>query len=357
VGQNSPWEDAIEIAEGVRETKSLPLQFVLTVSADCILTLGGGSITDACKLSALLLENVPSPITRNAIPPLVNPMNSPPPPHVKSPTLPMIFVPTTLSAGEYHSHAGCLDREAGIKKQFSYPGLVPRWIICDAELASLTPEWVWLSTGMPQMGIVLTLGLRAVDHACESLCSTIPHGEEYDNFSINGLKLLLPGLLAVKQSPSLEAYSKCQQGAWNAIKPVIAPVPVQLGVSHAIGHNLGGLFKIDHGVTSCVMLPAVMQWNFATNSERQARVVEAFHLTGVAERLEHEGLAGTYSAADLLRGYIKLLGMPGSLTEVGVGPEKWELLAKETMNDPWTHTNPRKVNGPKDLMEIFELAK
>jgi maleylacetate reductase len=151
VGQNSPWEDAIEIAEGVRQTKSLHLQFALTVRADCILTLGGGSITDACKLSALLLENVPSPIGREAIPPLINPMNSPPPPHVKSPTFPMIFVPTTLSAGEYHSHAGCLDHEAGIKKQFSYPGLVPRWIICDAELASLTPEWVWLSTGMSQM--------------------------------------------------------------------------------------------------------------------------------------------------------------------------------------------------------------
>jgi alcohol dehydrogenase class IV len=116
--------------------------------ADCILTLGGGSITDTCKLSALLLENIPSPIKREDIPALINPMNQKPPEHVKLPTFPMIFVPTTLSAGEYHSHAGCLDIEARTKKQFSYPGMVPRWIICDAELASLTPQWVWLSTGI-----------------------------------------------------------------------------------------------------------------------------------------------------------------------------------------------------------------
>src|ERR1700687_541670 len=106
----------------------------LIFRADCVLTLGGGSITDACKLAALLLENVPSPIARDSIPPLINPLNSPPPKHVKLPTFPMIFVPTTLSAGEYHSHAGCLDREAGTKRQFCYPGMTPRWIICDAKL-------------------------------------------------------------------------------------------------------------------------------------------------------------------------------------------------------------------------------
>ena len=259
----------------------------------------------------------------------------------------MIFVPTTLSAGEYHSHAGCLDREAGVKKQFSYPGMVPRWIICDAELVSHTPEWVWLSTG-----------IRAVDHACESLCSTIPHSEEYDNYSVSGLKLLLPGLLEVKQSPSLDAYTKCQEGAWNAIKPVIAkPVPVQLGASHAIGHKLGGLYKVDHGVTSCVMLPAVMEWNLDVNKDRQDRIVEVFHITGIVEKLKGQQVVyGKETAGNLLRGYIKLLGMPGSLSEVGVGKEKWNRLAVETMKDPWTHTNPRKVNSTDDLMEIFELA-
>lgn len=198
--------------------------------------------------------------------------------------------------------------------------------------------------------------MRAIDHACESLCSTLPHGQEFDDYSIRALKLLLPGLLEVKLAPSKEAYMKCQEGAWNAIKPVIANPPVQLGSSHAIGHKLGGVFKVDHGVTSCVMLPAVMQWNISTNKDRQDQIVVVFHSTGVAEKIKERGY-GTGSAGELLRGYIKILEMPGSLTEVGVGREKWDLLARETMTDPWLHTNPRKVNGPEDLMEIFELAE
>jgi maleylacetate reductase len=188
------------------------------------------------------------------------------------------------------------------------------------------------------------------------MCSTIPHSEEYDGFAFDALKQLLPGLLQVK-AKSLEAYTLCQKGAWNAIKPVIAPVPVQLGASHGIGHKLGGIFKVSHGVTSCVMLPAVMEWNLPANAERQRRVIEAFKETGVYETLEKEGLCGTGSAGSLLKGYIRYLDMPGSLTEVGVGRDKWELLAKESMTDPWIRTNPRKINGPEDLLQIFELAE
>jgi maleylacetate reductase len=168
--------------------------------------------------------------------------------------------------------------------------------------------------------------------------------------------LLLPGLLQVKKSPSLQAYKECQEGAWNAMKPVICPTPVQLGASHAIGHKLGGVFGVDHGVTSCVMLPAVMQWNYPVNAKLQQSIVDVFNESGVTKLLEKESIP-TQDASQLLKGYIRLLGMPGSLTEVGVGRDKWELLAKETMTDPWTKTNPRKVNGVEDLIEIFKLTE
>ena len=73
------------------------------------------------------------------------------------------------------------------------------------------------------------------------------------------MKLLLRGLPEVKQSPLLEASTKCQEGVWNAIKSVIAIDPVQLGACHAIRHKHGAVFGVDHGSTSCVMIPAVMK--------------------------------------------------------------------------------------------------
>jgi maleylacetate reductase len=269
----------------------------------------------------------------------------------------MIFIPTTLSTGEYHSYAGCLDREVGYKKAFYYSGMAARWIICDSTLASLTPEWVWLSTGCFQGKHELMIGLRAVDHAAESLCSTLPHDEKYDTIALNGLRWLLPGLLEVKQSQSPDGYSKCQEGAWNAIKPAIAPNPVQLGASHAIGHKLGGVFGVPHGVTSCVMLPAVMKWNSSVNGERQARIVQVFKETGVTDILKKEGIQELDSAGDLLKGFVRVLGMPGSLTEVGVGPEKWDKLAETSLTDRWAKSNPRTIHGKADMFEIFELAK
>jgi len=51
------------------------------------------------------------------------------------------------------------------------------------------------------------------------------------------------------------------------------------------------------------------------------------------------------TVADFLKEYIRLLGLLGSLIEVGVGHEKWGALAKETMTNPWTRTNPRKIVG------------
>ena len=84
--------------------------------------------------------------------------------------------------------------------------------------------------------------------------------------------------------------------------------------------------------------------------------MEVFRQTGVLRKLEERGLK-TETAGELLRGYIKILEMPRGLNEIGVGREKWELLAKESLTDPWLHTNPRKFHGPDDLMEIFELAE
>lgn len=42
------------------------------------------------------------------------------------------------------------------------------------------------------------------------------------------------------------------------MKSIRAGIP--MGGSHAIGHQLGPL-GVGHGITSCVMCPAVMKWN------------------------------------------------------------------------------------------------
>ena len=160
---------------------------------------------------------------------------------------------------------------------------------------------------------------------------------------MQALRLLSNGLPRVKADPTdLDARLKCQMGAWLSMTAVIAGVP--LGASHAIGHILGGTCDVPHGYTSCIMLPAVLSWNASVNKERQALVAEAM------------GRPGT-NAGDLMDDFISGLGMPRTLHEVGVGVDQFEVIAKNSMHDGWLHTNPRKIQGPEDVMEILNKVK
>lgn len=77
----------------------------------------------------------------------------------------------------------------------------------DSALTQTTPQRVWLSTG-----------LRAVDHCVETICSSNPKPEGTKH-SLQGLKLLIPGLLRTKQEPSdLEARLRCQLGAAESMR-------------------------------------------------------------------------------------------------------------------------------------------
>jgi alcohol dehydrogenase class IV len=41
---------------------------------------------------------------------------------------------------------------------------------------------------------------------------------------------------------------------------------------------------------------------------------------------------------------------------VKVPREQLRTIAEHTMHDPWTATNPRKIAGPDDVLEILEMA-
>ena len=89
---------------------------------------------------------------------------------------------------------------------------------------------------------------------------------------------------------------------------------VPMGASHGIGYVLGAVFDVPHGHTSCVMLPSVLRWNLPVNAAQQQRVSEAF---GRAQE----------TAADLVAGLVRALGLPGRLSEVGVGRDRFREVA------------------------------
>jgi len=299
--------------------------------ADLVVTVGGGSVTDAGKAIPLCLKhNIAAHDDFDAYRNRVNGDGSGFHPTFEGPDVRVIAVPTTLSGGEFNALAGVTDEVTKLKQGYEHRRMAPAAVVLDPAITVHTPEWVWLSTGV-----------RAVDHCCETLGS-LRSNAFCDGMAESGLRLLASGLARSKVEPdNLEARLNCQVGAWQSMIPVVGGVA--LGASHAIGHVLGGTCDVPHGYTSCVMAPFVQAWNAPANAGRQRRISAAL---GDADR----------PAAELLDALIRGLGMPRSLREVGIGEEQLPLIAANTLQDYWSRTNPRPIDGVPEVMEILRSA-
>jgi maleylacetate reductase len=320
IGAHTPRVDVVAAANEAR-----------ALGADALLTVGGGSVTDAAKMVGLCLGNdVTDPAQLDNFRAQITPDGRTERPPTKPPPIRSVAVPTTLSAGEYTWFAGCTDTARHVKESYGQALMMPRMVILDPAATVHTPEWLFLSTG-----------IRAVDHAVESLCTISPQPVS-DGTSQHALRLLSRGLRAVKHDPTdLDARLDCQLGSWMSVMGSQNGVP--MGASHGIGHVLGGTANVPHGYTSCVMLPPVLRFNLAETEERQRWVAEAMGRPGMP-------------AADAVAELVADLGLPGTLRAVDVKPDQLDTIAAVSMHDRWIHTNPRKIAGPAMVRQILDMA-
>lgn len=271
------------------------------------------------------------------------------PSDVKPPTVPLITIPTSLSGGEYFSLAGGTDDATGHKQGFLHSGMGSRLVILDPELATLTPAYHWLSTGV-----------RAIDHCVEAMCSPTAT-PEHERLAADGLRLLVPGLLRCKadlDGRDVDARMRCQKAVIHAMDNVRAGLP--LGGSHAIGHQLGPL-GVPHGVTSCICCPAVMKYNMRHGAgdpdiaARQKKVRDVlWGEPDVAKSLEAPGLdRDKADLGDLLDAIVRALGLPRTLKEMDISPDVIPALSKRALADFWAPTNPIPLVRPEQVEEIL----
>ena len=317
---HAPRADVLKAVEAAR-----------VAGTDLIVTIGGGSGTDAGKIVALALKHdVRSVADFEPLHVYVEPDGTVVNPLKIGPDIRVICVPTTLSGGEFNTLSGATDEVTMHKQGYEHRDMAPIAIILDPAITRHTPEWIWLSTGV-----------RSVDHAVETLASD-KSNDFADGLADSALRLLVEGLPRVKADPTdLDARLKCQIGAWQSMISIIGGVP--MGASHAIGHILGGTCNVPHGYCSCVMSPYVLGWNAEYDDSRQGRISDCLGQPGVP-------------ASAALDQFIRGLGMPRTLSEVGVGEDKLQQIADYTLLDIWGRTNPRPIKTAADVMQILRLA-
>ncbi len=301
-----------------------------TAGADLLVAIGGGSVIDAAKVMQLCLRHdIRDPAGLDAYSgrgrgdPSTRPADA-------ERWIRTIAIPTTLSAAEFTWWGGASDPERAVKEPFANPLMIPQVVILDPAMTIETPPHLLLTTGM-----------KAVDHAAERLASL--HSNPYnDAVSSLALRLLSAALRSAhRDHADMGAHGDLQYGAFMSMCGSWAGVPVGLG--HAIGHALGAHCAVPHGETSCTLLPSVMRWNRPSNPARQALIAEALGAPdGDAAR----------ALAELVGG----LGLPSRLQDVGVKRGDFDAIAEKTMKDPLTANNPRRVSGASDVAEILDMA-
>ena len=285
--------------------------------ADLVISFGGGSPIDTVKAAlAVLASGAQSALEISGKPATWS-----------FAPIRQIAVPTTLSGAEFSDLAGLTNPQTRIKGGVAGPGIGPAEVILDPKLSQHTPRDLWLSTG-----------IRAVDHAIESLCSIAPNPYT-DALAAQGLAQLASALRRTAENPGdLAARLQSQQAVWLASSGLDR---TPFGASHGIGHQLGAVAGVSHGVSSCVLLPAVLDWNFAQTQEAQSRIA---------------AILGASTAAEGVRQLLRDLAQPLRLSDVGVAREQLDQIAESSLQNRWVRSNPRPISSVADIREILETA-
>ena len=299
-------------------------------NADLVLTVGGGTCLDTVKMALLCLaENISEESQLEAFAIRVNDEGARETPLIATPPLRQIAAPTTLSGAEFSDLSGCVDTSSQVKQLFSGAEIGPAAVILDPAITVHTPMDLWLSTGV-----------RALDHAVETVCSSAPMAIA-DAGALHAVRLLGQSLLINKEEPDNLAARLDSQVAVPMACAGLNRVPY--GASHGIGHQLGAIAGVPHGYTSCILLPHVMAYNAKVTGERQKLVSEALGDTAKSANVVIAELVAT-------------LGMPTRLRDVGVTREHFNAIAEGSLLNAWVRANPEPIDHVDQVLEILEAA-
>jgi alcohol dehydrogenase class IV len=291
-----------------------------------VVALGGGSVLDAAKVTALLATNPGRAADYD---------------YRREPLragLPVLAVPTTAGTGAETNGFGVVEVvidgvvEGGAARRKIYLGhdsVRPRVAVLDPELTLALPSAATAATGMD-----------ALVHGIESLASrgATPVSTGYARRAVALAGRWLPE--AVAHGESLEARSQMLLAAHLAGRALTLS---GLGLVHGLGHTLTTLLGTVHGVALAAVLPEVM--DFCADGSRHARLAYS-----VAARALGSDDAIT-TVADLATG----VGVRSSLSRLGLTGEAVAQVARAAVEDVVSANSPRPASQA-DVEDLLRAA-
>jgi len=291
---------------------------------DGIVCLGGGSPMDTSKAIAILATNggkIQDYEGANKF---------------KGPTVPIVAIPTTAGTGsEVTPFAVITDKKINYKLTvFSYE-IVPEVALLDPEMISTLPALVAASTG-----------IDALTHAVEAYLSRAASPFS-DGMAEQAMGLIGKYIrLFVANRSDVEAASGMLLGSMFA---GIAFSWARLGNCHAMAHPLGGFFGVPHGIANAVLLPTVLDFNTLADKGKYEQIYNYI------KRGKNNNSFTPEMLTRELKELLEQLGIPKTLSEVGVKQEMIHDMALDAMKSGNVLINPRQTTLA-DIEALYHKA-
>jgi len=237
---------------------------------------------------------------------------------------PIIAVPTTAGTGSEVGRASVLtNSQTHEKKIIFHPKVLPTVVIADPEL----------TMGMPQ-AITAGTGMDAFAHSLEAFCS--PHYHPMSQgIALEGMRLVKDNLpRAYADGSDLEARAHMMSAAMMGA----TAFQKGLGAIHALSHPIGAVHGTHHGTTNATVMQAVLRFNRPAIEEQIEMAARYLGIEG--------GFDGFYEFVGELN---TSLGIPATLTELGVVNPDLDALTASALADPSTGGNPVAMTAQNTL--------
>ena len=293
--------------------------------ADFIIALGGGSPMDVAKAVGVVAKYGGS-ITEyeggGKVP---------------GDIIPLIAIPTTAGTGsEVTAFSVITDHSRNYKLTvFSYK-LIPSYAILDPDLLTTAP-----------VSVAAACGIDAMVHALEAYISKAA-SPFTDAMAEKALELIGKNIRKyVADRSDIQAAENMLMGSLFA---GIAFSWARLGDVHAMSHPVSAFFNVPHGVANAILLPTIVEYNALADCGKYLKIYNYISRTPVLEN-EFE----PYMLVELLKDLNAQLGIPASLSEVGVTADKFDVMADDAMKSGNIAVNPRSTTK-KDVLSLYEKA-
>ena len=262
--------------------------------------------------------------------------------------LPVATVLTIPAAGSESSGDSVItNEEKQLKFGYGSPLIRPLLSVMDPELFFTLPK-NQLANGVADM----------MSHVFERYFTNTTHTDLTDGLCEVTLKTLMKNApIALDDPQNYDAWAELGFSGTVAHNGLVGMGREQDWACHGMEHELSAIYDVAHGAGLAVLTPGWMQYVYKDNINMFVQF--AVNVMGVEgsyrdpDAIVQEGIAR-------LRTFIKRMGLPGTLAELGIGEDRLEEMAKKATGAAFGEESP--LGGFKklywqDVLAIYKLVK